>query len=253
MQKGDVILVCTDPEVEARVAKLKAQLQEVTLRARQAMVEDAGSQIYEPQIIAVQEHLNDAQRQMDELTIRAPLTGTLIAPEIHQLRGRFIPPGQEIGMVATMDRLLIRAALDQRDVQLASKLIGPDGKLQRFVNPGGHSDRPVTAIRLAGDTNNVIRCDDAQLIKSALPELPHASLGHAGGGDIAMDPRDEKGTKPIQKQFELRVALANPNAVYLPGQRAFVRVEVDRKPLIWQWGIRFLQLIEARSSEAKWL
>ncbi len=43
-----------------------------------------------------------------------------------------------------------------------------------------------------------------------------------GGGDIANDPTDPKGRKPAQQQFELRVNLANPDDLYVSGQRAYV-------------------------------
>ena len=43
--------------------------------------------------------------------------------------------------------------------------------------------------------------------------------------------------------------LANPKNIYVPGQRAWVRLTVDRKPLIWQWYNRFLQLIETQEQD----
>jgi hypothetical protein len=40
---------------------------------------------------------------------------------------------------------------------------------------------------------------------------------------------------------------------YLPGQRAHVRLDMDSKPLIWQWGRRFWQLVQSHSANNKWL
>ena len=50
----------------------------------------------------------------------------------------------------------------------------------------------------------------------------------------------------------LRVTLDNPDSHYMPGQRAYLRLQLDRKPLIWQWGRRFWQLIQTHSN-SKWL
>jgi putative peptide zinc metalloprotease protein len=83
--------------------------------------------------------------------------------------------------------------------------------------------------------------------------LVHQSLGHAGGEEIAIDPRDRRGLKSLIPEFEVQVTLENPGRAYLPGQRAYVRFTVEAQPLIWQWGRRFQQLIQTRSSQSKWL
>ena len=54
-------------------------------------------------------------------------------------------------------------------------------------------------------------------------------------------------------EFELRVAVDNADDVYVSGQRAFVRLLVDRRPLVWQWYDRFLQLIETKNVNSKWI
>ena len=51
---------------------------------------------------------------------------------------------------------------------------------------------------------------------------------------------------------ELRVTLDNPNNYYVPGQRAYLRLQLDRKPLMWQWMRRFWQVIQTHSN-SKWL
>jgi hypothetical protein len=43
--------------------------------------------------------------------------------------------------------------------------------------------------------------------------------------------------------------MANPQVLYVSGQRAHVRLTVDRRPLAWQWIRKFLQLIESREKQ----
>ena len=93
----------------------------------------------------------------------------------------------------------------------------------------------------------------ARLIPGAMAQLPHASLAQAGGGEIAGNPRDASGKTPQTNEFELRVDVANPNDTYASGQRAYVRLLVDERPLVWQWYDRFLQLIETKSQQSKWI
>ena len=49
------------------------------------------------------------------------------------------------------------------------------------------------------------------------------------------------------------VDLANPNNVFVSGQRAWVRLTVGKRPLVWQWYNRFLQLIETKNKTSKWM
>jgi hypothetical protein len=63
----------------------------------------------------------------------------------------------------------------------------------------------------------------------------------------------EMGRRPQTNQFELQVEVPNPGDEYVAGQRAYLRLLVDERPLIWQWYDRFLQLIEAKSASSKWI
>ena len=67
------------------------------------------------------------------------------------------------------------------------------------------------------------------------------------------DPKDQSGERAETNEFELRVEVNNPNDLYTAGQRAYVRLLVDKRPLVWQWYDRFLQLIETRNVQSKWL
>ena len=73
-------------------------------------------------------------------------------------------------------------------------------------------------------------------------------LGQQGGGELAIDPKDPSGAKPMQRQFEVVVTLDNTDGRYSPGQQAYVRFKLDKRPLIWQWGRRFWQLIQTNST-----
>jgi hypothetical protein len=40
---------------------------------------------------------------------------------------------------------------------------------------------------------------------------------------------------------------------YFAGQRAYLRFDMDKKPLMWQWGRRFWQMVQSHSASNKWL
>ena len=83
-------------------------------------------------------------------------------------------------------------------------------------------------------------------------ELPHPSLGDHAGGKAPVDPADQEGKKLLRPQIGLWVTIQNADGTFMPGQRAYLRFELERKPLYWQWKRWVEQLIQSRSSN-KWI
>jgi putative peptide zinc metalloprotease protein len=235
LEQGQLILVARDPDLSQQIEQVQARLAETRLRERQAGASpetQAERQMLARQILLHEQNLADLRRRENELTVRAPIAGRLIAPEINSFPGRYLDRGTEIATVATLDRLEVRAVLDQAEAQLA-----PDGT--------------PTEVRLAGLHGTTLIGRDMRRLPGAQSQLPSPSLTHAAGEQYAADPKDPSGVRPTSEQFELRVRLANPEGLVYPGQRAYIRMKVDRKPLIWQWTRRLLQLVE--STRSQWL
>jgi hypothetical protein len=109
-------------------------------------------------------------------------------------------------------------------------------------------------VRLAGARSENLQARVLTRIPSAMANVPHKSMTHAGGGDQQNDPSDQTGTRVQIPVFEVRLRLENPSLQYLPGQTAHVRFTMEKdKPLIWQWQRRFWQLIQTQSAQNKWL
>ena len=177
--------------------------------------------------------------------LRSEVSGQVIAPELRFLSNSYVERGKELFTVATTDKLLCRAVLTQRDVALASRLMNrADGTLQLPTPP---------RVRLISDVQTPLNGGVTKLIPSAVNKLPGKQVTQAGGGEIAVDPKDQSGEHAETNEFELRVEVNNPHDLYTAGQRAYVRLLVDKRPLVWQWYDRFLQLIETRNVQSKWL
>lgn len=234
LKAGETILVLQDESLEARIDEAEARLAGAKTRQTHAMADEPVlAQAARYAVAAEEKNVAELKRQRDALTIKTPIAGRLVAPDIETFEGRFLARGEEVATVMTLDRLLIKAALEQRDVELVE------------------SGTP-TEIRLAGNLAQELRGQDMTVVPGAQAQVPSPVLTHAGGGDIAADPRDEQGTRPVTPQFELRVRLANPDGEFYPGQRAYLRMTVGTKPLLYQWTRRFLQLIES-SNTNEWL
>lgn len=232
LKKGDVILVSRNEILDTEIKRTQAELRQKEAEIRRAAVVDrAARAIYEDAAEALRERLALLRTRQEWLTIRAPMDGELVAPQLHELHGRFIPRNEEIALIQQTGRLDARVVLRQEDVEPVVK-----------------QAQPHTEVRMASDIDTFLPALSIREIPQAMEYLPSAAPTQAGGGEIATDPRDPTGTKPTERQFEVVVTVDNPDNRYRPGQQAYVRFRLDKKPLIWQWGRRFWQLIQTNST-----
>ncbi len=240
MKQGEVILIARDEALETEFARLEQRLIAAKHRLNKSIASNQSQRrLDQIDIDVISSQIADVRRRLDDLTLRAPIDGQLVAPQIDNLLGAYLSHEQEIGMVMPLDRLVARVTLDKRVEQHA------------FHQDEANGLR--TEIRLAGMLDQELEGEGTTFISAAQSNIPHASLGHRGGGDVAVDPGDESGVRPMVGQFEARVLLSNPALTYFPGQRAYVRFTLEEKqPLLQQWGRRFWQLIQTHS-HSRWM
>ncbi len=228
---GDVILVCRDPELDRDIAQTQARLDEYQLRLTAARADDpAQARIEEDTLAAITEHLATLTKKHDELTVRATLAGHLVSPNLNEYLGRHMQVGEQIGEIERSDALTVRVLLEQNESQL--------------VNPQSVNQ---TLVRFAGDLGTVVSAaGKPREMGAATRDLPSPAVAQPGGEEEPVDPRDP--TKSQAEQFILEVPVNNPDQKYVAGQRAYVRFKLDHKPLLWQWGRKFYQLIQTRNS-----
>ena len=235
---GQPILILDDPEVRRDLAFRTAKIKETQAAMRQDRVQDQTQFLEDSRDLETwQQMLKDTQRRQDDLTIKAPFAGRLVAPDLHNLSDTIVQRGQEIARVAVLDRLVIKGDIDQKDRELISTL-----------------DSSKIEIRFAGALGKSIPLptNSMTVLPSAMPDLVDRSLGSGGGGDIPIDPHDPTGLKAEVSTFEAWVKFDNSAREYYPGQRAYVRLTLTSRSLAWQWRNKLLQLFESRGS-GRWL
>src|SRR5690606_26957911 len=115
---GQVILVSTNEKLEAELDRLRNQIRQAEVRInRDRAADPAQMLIDQDELRFLQGQLQQKQKDYDDLTIRAPFDGWLVAPRLSDLPGRYLERGNEIAMVATLDTLVVRTLIDQKDGQ----------------------------------------------------------------------------------------------------------------------------------------
>jgi len=247
VKQGDVLLVCRNPELELQLKQVETRIAATHLHMQQAMLSDPTQRVIdEKQLQTLEAQRSELQQYLNALTVRAPFDGQFISPVIQHLQDRYLKRGQEIGWVATTDRLEARCPIDQADLGFFNRLES------RQVDAKLPDEQ--TSIRLAGQVGKIIHSIGQPLaVPAAQSRLPHPSLGaQGGGGKVMTDPKDEKAMKPVTPMFEVVLKVANPSGELRPGQRAYVRFSVGRESG-WDWMVRKTkQLLQSQSLNAKW-
>lgn len=256
VEAGALLLKLHDDVLQGQYEEARAMLAAAQVRLRQSRATNpAQAAIDEIEVETYRKQVEDLAARLARLELRAEVSGQVVAPNLHELQGRWLPRGQPVMTIASLDQLWVRSVVTQDDAELIK-----DTSPQR------------TQVRLASAVTTSLPAREVEVVVAATEKVPHPLLTHAGGGSLAPDASDPQGLRATSRQFELRVKLPESAAVsppldrsaaedparvaspapVLPGQRAYVRIDVDAKPLAWQVWRRFLQLVQSQKNN-RWI
>jgi putative peptide zinc metalloprotease protein len=177
------------------------------------------------QIVASETALARARERQEELIFRSSAGGRLVVPNAADLPGRFVNKGQLIGYVVEPRELTARVALLQDDIAMVRQ-----------------STKSVE-VMLASWGASPIGARVRREVPGASVQLPTPALGSAGGGPIAVDPRDGKGVTALRQVFQLELSVPiDVKSEYL-GARIYVRFNHGYEPIGFQLYRSFRRLL----------
>jgi len=144
------------------------------------------------------------------------------------LPGRYLKKGELIGYVMQDGARIVRVVVSQDDVDLVRS------RLAR------------AEVRLAERVAQVYPAAVVREVPAAKDELPSSALSSAGGGVLAADPRDPKGSKALLTTFQFDLELPREVRDVAYGGRAYVRFVLQPEPLGLQWYRRLRQAFLSR-------
>ncbi len=229
--KGDPLIRSMDPQLvehlrigEARVAQWRATYTSELVNDR------VKAELSRQRLLAEQADLAMTRERAAELTVLAKTDGTFVMPQMLDLIGRYYHQGDLMAYVIGPARPLARVIVPQDAIDRVR--VGTDRVWVRMV------DQPGTTV-----AGRIVRA-----VPGGDEILPSKALAVEGGGQIAVDPRETKGAKAMQRMFQFDVALDLPGPVTHFGQRVYVRFEHDDEPLSVQLYRRVRLLFLSRFS-----
>ena len=235
VQAGQLLVTLANTEEVSKLRQAESDLRIAALDLRTSQVSDAAKyRIDSERYDRLKNVLKEAQNRVNELEIRAPIAGRVIAPMIQNALGQYAGAATELMQITQAKNLEAFVLITQADRDRLNAL-------------GDYS----TELRVVGDVAQVIPVPGPVHINpGASTEVRSVALTHNGGGQNAPDPHDTKGTSTAELNYEARMVFANPNEHYFPGQRAYVRFKsAYPEPLIKQ-AYRWFEQLTMRSTQS---
>lgn len=213
---GEVIAELASREANERLAIAEAELREAEIALEIAQASDAAqTSIARQRRDAAEGKAAAARRELDLLTIRAPIDGELSLAPLAERLGAALPTGANLGWVEAGSRVATMV-LDQHSIARLDAAVGASVEVRSHAAPGR---------TLLGTIESIASLGSERLRSEA--------LAVSGGGDIPVSPAD--GTTETQT-FLVRIRLDDADAAVLPrGARVEARLPGGRESLARRW------------------
>lgn len=229
VRRGQPLIELEDLQSSSRLNVLAAELEELRIRYHIEMRRDlVKAGIQQEEIVTKEAELERERERASNLVIKSSSDGVFVLPHPDDLPGRYVRQGDEVGLVVDPSDLSIRAVVSQDDVGLVrERLVG-------------------VRVKLAEAIERTIPARITRTVPAAEGALPSKVLGSAGGGQIAVNPKDERGLTPLRSVFQYDIALDEDLPAWRIGERVYVKFDHGKEPLAYQWYRIGRQLFLAR-------
>ena len=228
VQIGDTVLVLSNSKILQEKQLSEERINALALQIRQTQPLDlAKMQLLRQQQTAEEAKLIHLQREAEYLVVRAQSKGYWYPADMKFLEGQFAKKGSILGYVVAGISDTVRVAVRQDDMKLIEE------RLQAVeIRPATHMEHSYSAslsrITPRGDF-----------------ELASPALGIEGGGQIATRSSENGGQQALERFFDVDLSIQRHqinDEKWIFGQRVYVRFNLGRTPLAWQWFLRLKQL-----------
>ncbi len=225
VQAGTPLLRLRNPALETRARVLESSLarQQQEWQAR-LLNQPAAAQALQTRLAGLASELAQVRSQLAQLTLQAPLAGTLALPDGADLPGRYLPRGSAVASLIQPDATRIRAVIAHQDLDLLR------GGLRR------------ASVRLQEARDTTYPAVLLGQAPAAGFQLPSPLFGERQGGAFATDPADPDGLRTLAPVVVLEFDVPGHRLTRI-GARASLQLEFAPRPLAAQFWRQLRQLL----------
>jgi putative peptide zinc metalloprotease protein len=225
VERGQVLLELSDPELSVAREKLDSRLAGLYAEQYQAMLLDpVQAQDAAESIDRTRAELKRIDERIAQLQLRSQVAGRLVMPHQSDLTGRFVRQGAQLGYVLTSNDISVRAAVAEQDASLV------------------RNDTRRIEVRFAEDLDKQVSARLTRDLPAATDLLPSAALSDRFGGAYVTDPEDKEALRTLQPITLIDITVPG-KPLDRAGGRVWVRFDHGAQPLAAQWYRRLSQLL----------
>ena len=217
VRQGEALVESIDPALQVQIRVSEAKVAELEARFNALFVDDkVGAEVAREELLHEQAALTRLQERASDLVVHSPGNGHFMVPQPSDMAGRFYRKGALLGYITEQARPQVKVVLSQGEfdvVRLSTRRV---------------------ELRHAYNLNEVLAGQIVQQTPGGAVQLPSRALTTEGGGQIAVDPRDNEGLTALSHTFQVDIDSV-PNGLSLYGGRVHVRFEHEPEPLGVQW------------------
>lgn len=225
VREGETVLQLRNDDLDLQLLQARLNLKELETRRYVARQQSRSEESrIEANIHQAQAMVSDLEARHRMLDVNTQTAGRLVFADPERLEDKHVQSGDVIGFVLGNHQPLVRAVIDQQQVQ----------RLQResFSAEVVLSDQP----------GRIHSASLEHQMPAATTSLPSAALGTLGGGPIPVDPADPTGVTAAQPIYLLDLRLPPEASTSVVGQRVFVKLTHGTEPLLVQWARSIRQI-----------
>jgi putative peptide zinc metalloprotease protein len=172
--------------VKAQEESLVARIRELDARRMQYLSADpVQAEITGRQLQEARDQLSRVREELAALIVRSRTDGTLVVPVAEDLPGRFVRKGVLIGYVVDLDQVTVRAVVSQARIDMVRR------------------EAASVQVRLSERLSDILPATVKRIVPGASEALPAPALGAAGGGQVPIDPSDDRGVRAVVSVFQV--------------------------------------------------
>ncbi|MBX3385370.1 MAG: PqqD family peptide modification chaperone [Phycisphaeraceae bacterium] len=236
VEAGEAILTLSNPDLVAQRDAVESQIRENRVIERLALTqgEPGGAEIARERIRVLREQMEELNRRIDGLVVRAPQSGVIVTSNPELLLGAFIKRGDPVCEIVDTESVRVAAILDQRQAGWLAGLEPDSYKVE---------------MRAVSDAHKLLVGGRVSTPGAGQRILPGPALGFEGGGTIETERDDRSGRIAKRPVFTVYVEPKSPEALLastLPGARVHVRFTLEDRPWLAQWWERLERELQGR-------
>lgn len=212
------LLTSRDVEMQNQTAEKRVEMAKLNMQRALGLEKPSEYRQAETQLQDYQRRFDQTAKDKGNLTLKASAAGTVLTKDLDKRLNRFMRNGELFCEIGSLDPMQIKMALNEKQV--------------RYVKKGQLVDLKVDAYPAKTIHGTIAEVHPILLAKDLPPAL---SARRSGDVPTGMNPQGQE--VPLERTFEARIDVENPDRLLRPGMTGHGRIHTAKRP----WGLQLLQ------------